>query len=101
MGSFGRDRRQSTPKPREGRAEEPPSRPARSPRHKPWTAVLSRTMYRRDMLNLGLVLGAASFGAAGCVENPPPPANAPPSGPKGPAAPAGAGGKIVYFARFG
>lgn len=58
-------------------------------------------MYRRDVLNLGLVLGAASLGAAGCVENPPPPANAPPTGPKDASPVAGASAKIVYFSRFG
>ena len=55
-------------------------------------------MYRRDVLSIGLALGAAS--AAGCAETPPP-IKAPPV-PTGPAAkPAPPAAKIEYFARFG
>jgi len=57
-------------------------------------------MYRRDVLHhLGVAIGTASLGAAGCAENPPPPARLP-TPPIVSAPPAG-GAKILYFSRFG
>jgi TldD protein len=61
-------------------------------------------MLRRDVLQLGVALGAAATVGVGCADQPPPPAKVPtppPTGPKPPAAPEVAAAKIVYFARFG